>query len=227
MNKNSFDSQFYLEKDYFLKQLDFLNWYRYFFIIKDAINFMPNTILEIGVGSGIVKSCLQPIVKKYTVLDINPKLQPDIMADLRDYQVILENKFDCIIAADVLEHMPFSDLKINLKNIYNYLKNEGKALITIPHRRSHFLFMTPRQIPHVITVPTGFLSPGAFYRRFIKRRIWIDPDHCWEIGDGKVRRSDVEKTFKRVGFCIEKFEKLLYVDYWVLGKDEHLASSNR
>jgi len=212
------DNQFHYEQSYYLKQLDFLNWYRYFFIIKEVVDFMPNNILEIGTGSGIVKSCLQHLVESYTVLDINPKLRPNILGDLRDYKIELENEFECVIIADVLEHIPFSDVEKSLTNIYSYLKNGGEALITIPHRRSNFLFMTPLCKPHVITVPTGFLSPGAFYRRFIKRKIWIDPDHCWEIGDGRIKKTNVELVFKQVGFSIEKFKKLLYVDFWILKK---------
>ncbi len=82
--------------------------------------------------------------------------------------------------------------------------------------------MSPTNKPHVFTVPTGFLSPGAFYRRFIKRKIWIGPNHCWEIGDGKIRRRDVEAEFVKAGFSIDKFQKLLYVDYWVLKKTENI-----
>jgi len=78
--------------------------------------------------------------------------------------------------------------------------------------------MTPTQIPHVFTVPTGFLSLGAFYRRFIKRKIWIDPCHCWEIGGGNVKVKDVNSVLIDCGFEIQKLEKLLYVDYWILRK---------
>ncbi len=78
--------------------------------------------------------------------------------------------------------------------------------------------MTPTQIPHVVTVPTGFLSPGAFWRRFSKRKIWIDHNHCWEIGDGQVRVKDVDAVLRQQSFTVEKFDKLLYVDYWVLVK---------
>jgi SAM-dependent methyltransferase len=212
----NYDNQFNLGQDYYLKQLDFLNWYRYYFIIKAVIDFMPNNILEIGIGSGIVKNCLKQIVNDYMVLDINPKHKPDIVADVRDYQIELENKYDCVIIADILEHIPFCDFVNSLRNIYLYLKNGGKAIITIPHRRSNFLFMTPTQKPCVVTIPTGFLSPGGFYRRFIKRKIWIDPHHCWEIGDGKIKKVDVELLFKKVGFSIDKFKKLLYVDFWIL-----------
>jgi len=219
MTKESrFSNQFRLEQNYYLKELDFLNWYRYFFIIKEVIDCKPNNILEVGTGSGIVRNCLEPLVKSYTVLDINSKLKPDIVGDLRTYFQELQNKFDCVIMADVLEHIPFCEFDRCIKNIYLYLNDSGRVIITIPHRRSHFLFMTPTYKPHVLTVPTGFLSLGAFYRRFIKRKIWIDPSHYWEIGDGKIKKVDIEHYFRKAGFSIEKFKKLLYVDFWVLKK---------
>lgn len=211
-----FNAQFGLERKDYLDNLDFLNWYRYYFIVKEALSLAPRSVLEVGVGSGIVKNCLSPAVGEYVVMDINAKLRPDILGDLRDHNPELQGRFDCVIVADVLEHMPFSDLGKNLKNIYSYLAPGGRAIITIPHRRSHFLFMTPAYKPHVITVPTGFLSPGAFWRRFIKRKIWIDPHHLWEIGDGHVKRKHVERTFADCGFGMERFKKLLYVDFWTI-----------
>lgn len=211
-----FNAQFSLDRDYYLKRLDFLGWYRHFYVVREVLNFQPRTILEIGAGHELVKNCLQPLVEKYQVMDVNSNLGPDILADVREYRSELKECFGCIIATDVLEHIPFSDFETACTNLFAYLEPSGKALITIPHRRSHFLFMTPTQKPHVFTVPTGFLSLGAFYRRFIKRKIWIDPDHCWEIGDGKINKRDVEVSFRKAGFNIERSKKLLYVDFWVL-----------
>jgi hypothetical protein len=116
----------------------------------------------------------------------------------------------------VLEHLPFADLPGTLANLRSYLVADGRAFITIPHRASYFLFMTPTYIPRVFRVPTGFLSLGAFYRRFIKRKIWIDPHHCWEIGDGTIDVRQVEAVFRAAGFAIVSRKTLLYVDYWVL-----------
>lgn len=213
-----FEEQFRLTQTYYLKQLDFLNWFRYFYIIKEAIDFGAQRILEVGSGSGIVRNCLRPLVERYVVLDINPELRPDVLADVRVHQPQLRQQFDCVIMADVLEHLPFSDMSRTLEHVSSYLTDPGEVIVTIPHRRSHFLFMTPAQQPRVITVPTGFLSLGAFYRRFIKRKIWIDPHHRWEIGDGTIERGDVESVFRTVGFRAKVFRKLLYVDFWVLAK---------
>lgn len=211
-------SQLEVERDYFFDKLDFINWYRFFFIIKEILKVKPKTVLEIGEGSGIVRCVVQPLVEKYETMDVNEKLNPNYLNDVRIPRSELKGKFDCNVAADILEHIPFEDLKQALSNLHTYLKPKGITLITIPHRASHFLWMTPTQTPHPARVPTGFLSLGSFYRRFIKRKVWIDPDHQWEIGDGHHNVSDVEMAIKDAGFKIIKRQELVYVDFWVLSK---------
>jgi cyclopropane fatty-acyl-phospholipid synthase-like methyltransferase len=157
-------------------------------------------------------------------MDINPKLDPDILSDLREFKPGLEGSFDQIICADVLEHMPFDDLEKNLRNIHAYLAAAGKAIITIPHRGIQFMFInsfSPWE-PFMFGLPAGFcFTPRAFYSRFIKKEIWKDPTHCWEIGDGRIKRRDVQSVIKRVGFNIHKLKRLLYVDLWVLEKERN------
>ena len=212
------DRQFKLSQEKFLAKLDIINWYRYFFILKELTRLKPKTILEIGPGEGSIKRVFEPFVYQYATMDINPNLSPDFVGDVRTPIPDAREKFDAVVAADILEHIPFEDLGTALINIRACLCLGGHALITIPHRASYFLWMDPRYIPKVIRIPTGFLSPGAFYRRFIKRKIWIDPDHQWEINDGYHTIQDVEKVMKDAGFEIEKRQTLLYVDFWVLKK---------
>ncbi len=214
----TYDSQFSMTSRDYLQKIDFLNWYRYFHLFKDLLKLAPKSVLEVGAGEGTLKRITSPVIPEHKVLDINTRLNPDYLGDVRVALPELKERFDCAIAADVLEHIPFGDLGTAVKNLASYCRDGGHLLITIPHRRSHFLWMTPNQIPHVFTVPTGFLSLGGFYRRFIKRKIWIDPHHCWEIGDGHVTRKDVNAVFEREGLKIVSLTKLLYVDYWVLQK---------
>ncbi len=212
------DKQFRLTPTEFLAKLDIINWYRYFYITKTLTELKPRSVLEIGAGEGTIKRIFEPFAPKYATMDVNPKLKPDFLNDVRNRLKEIEGKFDVIIAADILEHIPFKDLGGALRNLYAYLKPHGHGLITIPHRASYFLWMTPHYTPNVVRIPTGLLSWGAFYRRFIKRKIWIDPDHQWEIGDGHHSIADVERLMKGVGFVIEKRQALLYVDFWVLKK---------
>lgn len=139
---NSFDAQFNWDKGYYLKGLDFPTWYRYLFLIKEVIHCEPENLLEIGVGSKVVENILKDKVKNYITMDINPNLNPNIVGDLRNFNSSLSGKFNCVIYADVLEHMSFNDLKVNLKNIFEYLTDGGVALITIPHQRKEILIIS-------------------------------------------------------------------------------------
>lgn len=96
---------------------------------------------------------------------------------------------------------------------------EGVALITIPHRRKEILIISgfPRYKTFFISLPI-WITPQGFYQWFIKKKVWIDPYHHWEIGDGKIRKADVEDVIRTVGFKVGKFVKLPYVDFWVLEK---------
>jgi len=117
-------NQFKLSRKYYLKKLDFLDWFRYYYLVKDVIRLGGKNILEIGTGSGLVKNCLGTLVNNFKILDINPNLSPDFLGDVRIYNKKLENNFDIVIAADVLEHMPFYDLSKTIKNIFYYLKKK-------------------------------------------------------------------------------------------------------
>jgi SAM-dependent methyltransferase len=221
-NKIDFNSQFSLDYGYFLNKLDLVDWLRYFFIIRTILDLKLKEILEIGAGNEVVKNCLQKFVNVYKVMDIKEKLKPDVLAYLREFKPELKEKFDCVVCDEVLEHMPFEDLEKNLTNIYNYLRNSGKAIITIPHRRARILIITPLSYfkPLIITLPFWIKSSlKSFYQQVIKKKVWIDPHHCWEIGDGKINLKDVEEVMKRVGFKIDKFFKLLYSDFRVLSKN--------
>lgn len=201
----------------FLDKLDFLNWYRYFAILKELSRLAPGTILEVGPGEGTIKRIFKPFVETYATMDLNPRLNPDFLDDVRSHQKEAEEKFNCVIAADILEHIPFTDLPQAAKNIFLYLTPGGSALITIPHRAWFVFGLTwlwdYRSI--LLRFPDGMRRA---YHTLRGRTNPIDRDHQWEIGDGHHTISDVEKVFKGAGFNIVKREALLYVDFWVLRK---------
>ncbi len=208
--------QFRLEPIEFLKKLDFLNWYRFYFIVKEVGNHGSRHVLEVGPGEGAIKRVLEPFVERYETMDVNAKLTPDHHTDVRDRRTNLEHRFDCVIAADILEHIPFADLGRALENLQRYLRQGGIALITIPHR-AWFIFvmnwLTYKH--HVVRAPDWMRKT---YSRLHGRKNWIDSDHQGAIGDGYHASQDVERVMEQAGFKIDEHRKLLYVDFWVLLK---------
>jgi len=205
--------QFHLESREFLDKMTFVNWYRYFFIVREVVDLKLKSILEIGPGEETVKHVLAPYVEKYETFDINSKLKPNYIGDVRDFKPELQNKFDCVIAADILEHIPFEDETKTLKNLHSYLQPDGRALITVPHRVWYIFGIWWLSYRHFL-----LRSPDWVRRLYHRGKNTIDPDHKWEIGDGKHKIQDFENAARAAGFKIEKLQKLIYVDFWTLRK---------
>ncbi len=207
--------QFTLTQQEFFDKLDFFNWYRYFAIIKTLSTLKPKTVLEVGPGEGAIKRLFEPYAERYAIIDVNPRLTPDFVGDVRTRFKEAEHNFDAVIAADILEHIPFKDLPTAFDNLKNYLRPGGHALITIPHRAWFFFWLAwVTYTQHLWRAPQWVRD---FYQRARgNRHNPIDLDHQWEIGDGYFTTEDVERVMKNAGFEVIKREALLYVDYWVL-----------
>lgn len=218
MTDSAFDRQYELTPRDYLANVDFYTWTRHFHVVKNLCAMVRGDVLEVGTGDGVVRRCVQPLVASYTVMDVNPRLQPDVLADLREPQPALAARFDAVVCTEVLEHLPFADLPTCLGHLVACLRPGGRLFLTLPHRKGHMLVVTPRQRLWAWRFPVGLTSLSEAWNRFVRRRIWIDPHHCWEIGDGRVRRADVERILATQGLRTETFAALPYCDYWVLAR---------
>lgn len=218
MNPHAFDKQFEITRHDYMDGLDMVTWLRHYHVIRDLLASTPQRVLEIGSGDGVVRRCLQPFVPVYSVFDINARLEPDYVGDLKLGDASLAGRFDAVVATEVMEHLPFSDLPACLANLCSWLRPGGQAFVSLPHRRSSVAVLSPRQRLRTWRFPNGLLSLSEAYNRFVRGRIWIDPNHCWEIGDGHVTRLDVEQRFAHADLAPIKHLALPYCDYWVLSK---------
>jgi hypothetical protein len=218
MTSDAYDHQFDLTRSDYLASLDMVTWLRHYHVVRDLLVRAPKAVLEIGSGDGIVRRCVSPMVPAYSVFDINANLEPDYVGDLKLRDARLVGRFDAVVATEVMEHLPFADLPACLANLFAWLRDGGQAFVSLPHRRSSVAFLTPGQKLRTWRFPNGLLSLSEAYNRFVRGRIWIDPHHCWEMGDGHVTRTRVEQCFVEAGFILVKHLALPYCDYWVLAK---------
>ncbi|MCW5666929.1 MAG: class I SAM-dependent methyltransferase [Piscinibacter sp.] len=210
--------QFSLTQRQYLAGLDFFTWTRHFHVLRDLLARVGSdgAVFEVGTGDGVLRRCLEPFVGSYTVMDLNPHLKPEVLGNLLEPQPQLAGRFDAAVCTEVLEHLPFADFARALAQLAAVLRPGGRLFLTVPHRKGHLLVVTPRQKLRTWRFPFGTTSLSEAYNRFVRRRIWIDPNHCWEIGDGTVTRARVEAALAAQGFATEAFSPLPYCDYWVL-----------
>jgi SAM-dependent methyltransferase len=215
---SSFESQFAFDRRHYLAHIDFYTWTRHYHLFRDICAKVQGDLFEVGTGDGVLKRCVQPYVASYTVMDINERLQPDVLGDLTVHEPSLDGRFDAAVAAEVLEHIPFEKFAACIGHLHAYLRPGGRLFLTLPHRKGHMLVVTPRQRLLAWRFPVGLTSLSEAWNRFVRRKIWIDPHHCWEIGDGTIARRDVEAALQGKGFEVEQLSELPYCDYWILRK---------
>ncbi len=119
-----------IEFKYYWESLNnFESYISYLNQIKTIYELKPKTVLEIGVGNKLTYNHLKQIGIDVVSLDINQKLNPNYIGDIR--QLTFEsNFFDLICAFEVLEHLPFSDLEKALQEL-KIFKSKKYPLKTI------------------------------------------------------------------------------------------------
>lgn len=125
----------YFSNDYFSKK----QWGEYAFQVRTvyecAKELKSPTILEIGKGSGVVSSVLRNMGYLVDTMDINENLEPTFVENISEIsaQKIKEiHKYDIVLCAEVLEHLPFDLFEPSICNISKLLNRGGRLILTIP-----------------------------------------------------------------------------------------------
>jgi len=130
--------------DYFKKTyINLHRWTSYYYQISTISNIVDGlgeetkiSILEIGIEKKITNACLAWLFESYganvviRTLDIDPSLKPDIIADVRCLP-FNSDSFNSVLAFEVLEHLPFNDAILSLKEIKRVAKNY--IILSLPH----------------------------------------------------------------------------------------------
>ncbi|AMA49799.1 MULTISPECIES: class I SAM-dependent methyltransferase [Flavobacterium] len=126
--------------------IDYIFWKR----LKIVVNYIikkkqeKTEILDFGCGSGVFSYTLASKGSHVTAIDLNLKPVRILSEKIKFPQNIhfiendifkidfKENKFDYIVALDVLEHIPIAELDNYLELFINLLKENGEIIISGP-----------------------------------------------------------------------------------------------
>ncbi len=149
----------------------------------------PVNMLEIGVGNGFVSRFLENMGVNVTTLDINPALDPDIVAPvdgIADY--VTPNEFDLIVCCEVLEHLPFEEFE---GIIEQFSRLSPRLFLTIPTNFKYIGFGGFLKFPGL----TRWL--GLWLEWPLKHAELADM-HFWEIGyDRKTSQKKIMETLNK------------------------------
>ena len=178
----------------------------YFYQVTEILKVKPKTVLEIGLGAVIAADYLRDENIKITTCDIDEKLNPDVLADVRKLP-FKNNSFDCVLICEVLEHLPYSDFEKVLKKLSKIAKK--RVVISVPNDAVYFNLMFrftgskrffKKEILNLcVSVPKFWEAPN--HDNFYLENDW--DGHYWGIGKKGYPLRKIKKSIRKF-FKIEK-----------------------
>jgi 2-polyprenyl-3-methyl-5-hydroxy-6-metoxy-1,4-benzoquinol methylase len=138
-------------------------WFR-----RDVLEAVPNTVksvLSVGCGTGLTEAELVKHGKKVVGVEINHEAAKIarqrgltvLEGDASEIDVAVAGEFyDCIIYADVLEHLP--DPLAVLQRHVAVLKKNGTVIVSVPNFRHHSVFRQLFVHGHISYTDAGILD---------------------------------------------------------------------
>lgn len=148
------------------------------------------SVLEIGPGAGHTTWLLRQWGMNVTTLDYDAAITPDIVGDVTNMPC--ESKsYDCVLAAEVLEHIPFTEFEKALSELKRV--SRGYVILTLPAP-----FAGLSSLLNFSGLNTKNLYLGLPY--WIRHK--FDGEHYWELGKRGYSIWRIRRILKQQGFRI-------------------------
>lgn len=159
---------------------------------NEVFKCCPNggKVLEIGPGPGYTAWLLKLWKYDVTMLDLDPETKPDIVGDVTSLP-LEDNLFDCVLAAEVLEHLPFEEFAVALSELARVSRKY--VIITLPAKLAGLSILL--NLPYL--KPIG-ISIGLPYIRKHK----FDGEHYWEMSKIGYSKRRIRHHIRRSGLDI-------------------------
>lgn len=169
-------------------------WSSYFYQIREILDLRAKSILEIGVGDGVLRNYIKNNTDtEYKSLDLNEDLRPDIIGTVEEIP-LAGNSFDLVCAFEVLEHLPFEKFEKTLKELKRV---SGRyVIISLPHFGPPVKFLI--KIPFLREFKMSCKIP--FYKKHV-----LGGEHYWEVGKKYYEPEKIMKILKDNFFVKKDF----------------------
>lgn len=207
----------------------------YFQQIECVLKLKPNTMLEVGPGDHCVSDFLARKGISVKTFDQDVNLHPDYSGDIRK-ELNIPERFDLVLASEVLEHFDLKFLNSALANISGLLRDNGHLVISAPYSTLRLFPVSTQRYGRIFScagilhtgMPLYFFHPifialRVAYRLVVKRESLkrcfstrIIPEyeenrfdvHHWDLGIYRKTRPFVEETIRKHFNIVERLTYL-------------------
>lgn len=132
-------------------------------VTQPTIELAQRKILHVGCGPAHPENLHERFRNgewKEIRLDIDPNVQPDIVASLTDMSPVESNSVDAVWSSHNLEHLYAHEIPIALSEFHRVLKPGGTALVTMPDLQQIAEYIVNDQLEETAYVsPAGPIAP--------------------------------------------------------------------
>ncbi len=146
-------------------------WDSYWHQISLVRETKPQTLLEVGVGEGVVARELSATGVAVTTIDIAEDLHPDVVGSVTALP-FPDKSFDTVLAAEILEHVCFEDIPQALSELCRVAR--ANVIVSLPH--PGYVFSLIAKIPLLQRFSLLFKIP------FFWETHKFNGEHYWELG---------------------------------------------
>jgi len=189
----------YFNKIYDSKERFISYWHQ----INEIIMLKPSSILEIGIGNGLVANYLKQREFDITTMDIDERLNPDKIGSVL-FIPFSDESFELVTCFEVLEHLPYEDFPKALSEIHRV--SEKYVILSLPDvKRVYRLYI---QIPKI-----GELKRLIKLPRLKAPVHEFNGEHYWELGKAGYPLRTVMNEMQNSGFEIKKTWRIFEIPY--------------
>jgi predicted SAM-dependent methyltransferase len=189
----------YLKRSYDFKGRFISYWHQ----IDELTKLGPTSILEIGIGNGLVSNYLKQRGFNITTLDSDPSLNPDTVGSVANIPFV-DYSFELVACFELLEHLPYEQFTTVLTEIHRISKKY--CVLSLPDAsRVYRLYV---QIPMI-----GELKQLMSLPQLKAPKHMFDGQHYWEIGKAGFHLRRILNDMERAGFCITKTYRIFEIPY--------------
>jgi len=185
----------------------------YWHQIHEIVRVRPKRVLEIGIGNRFVSKYLKERRVNILTLDIDKKLNPDIVGSVLDVP-FPDNLFEVVACYELLEHLQYENFYKALSEIFRV--SRSYAILSLPDASKVYRLYI--QIPKL-----GIFKRLISLPSFKKPINNFNGEHYWEIGKDGYSLYRIIKDIESVGFKIEKTYRIFenpYHRFFILKKRE-------
>ena len=201
----------YLSKSYDEKGRFCSYWHQ----INELRELEPDSILEIGIGNGMVSNYLKQRGYNVTTMDIDERLKPDKVGSI--LHIPFSDKFFEVVACfEVLEHLPYENFAKALSEIHRVTIKY--VVLSLPDVTK--VYRLNIQVPKI-----GELKRLISIPRFKIPKHEFNGEHYWEIGKAGYSLKRIVRDIEKAGFEVIKSYQVFEMPYhrfFILVKNNHL-----